>query len=204
MESNHTDTYNTLAAKGSGSYRDRGSKFIGIAFPVSSEDDIRTILNHIRNEYHDATHHCYAYRIGHNPPVFRFHDDGEPSGSAGKPIYGQLLSLNLFDVLVVVIRYYGGVKLGVPGLINAYRTAARGALECGGSVKKFVLNSVTVEFEFPMMNNVMRILRNTDAKITRQSYEGACSITFSIRKSLTEKAIEELSRSRSIRIINSL
>jgi len=175
------DTYYTLKAEGRAIYREKASKFIAVALPVASEEEAKQALEKIRKACHDANHHCYAYRIGSRQPVYRANDDGEPSGSAGKPIYGQILSTGLTDVLVVVTRYFGGTKLGVPGLIHAYRTAARDALDAAGSIEKTRMTRMTVSFDYPAMNEVMRILRDEGAVIEAQDADEQCRISFSVR-----------------------
>ena len=128
MEVEYFDAYRSIAARSEGLFKDNGSRFIALAFPVEAEDQVREIVASLRKEYHDARHHCYAYRLGYRGDRFRANDDGEPSGSAGRPILGQIDSMGLSDVLVVVVRYFGGIKLGIPGLIRAYRTSTADAL----------------------------------------------------------------------------
>jgi len=153
------DSYKSISAISKGSYKEKGSKFFSFAFPVISEEEVKEKLAMLRKEYHDARHHCYAYRIGYDKQVFRINDDGEPSGTAGRPIYGQILSNDLTQILIVVIRYFGGIKLGVPGLINAYRTAAKDALDHTAIVTKPIKEEYQVLFEYTVMNNVMKILK---------------------------------------------
>jgi uncharacterized YigZ family protein len=176
------DTYRTISSRSTGSFRDRASRFLAEAIPVGSEEDIRMELGKIRKKYHDANHHCYAYRLGNDPGNYRTHDDGEPSGSAGKPIYGQIQSKDLTNVLVVVTRYFGGTKLGIPGLINAYRTAAKESLDQAEIVTRTIDQSVMIEFPYASMNEVMRIIKETGAFIMSQDTDIICRLTLSARK----------------------
>ncbi len=189
---NVSDSYLTIAGESSGSYRERASKFIAIAYPVSHESEIRNRLEYLRKKYHDANHFCYAYRIGHEHPVYRVNDDGEPPGSAGKPIYSQILSNNLTDLLIVVIRYFGGKKLGIPGLINAYRTSAKDALAQAQIVTRHLWEDLFIQFPYPLMNEVMHILKDEDAKIKILPAEDRCNIHFSVFKSRTEEVKSRL------------
>ncbi len=177
------DTYQTIAGRSQGTFRDKASKFIGIALPVAGEEDMKNQLAQLRKEYHDANHHCYAFRLGADKSEYRFNDDGEPSGSAGKPIYGQILSFDLTNILIVVVRYFGGTKLGIPGLINAYRTTAREALSQATVVTQTVNELYELRFEYPLMNDVMRVLKEENAGIILQDFETNCRIRFVVRKS---------------------
>ena len=189
-----SDEYRTLAELSNGSFKDKGSKFFAFAFPVSSEDEIKIILADLRKKYYDARHHCYAYRLGHEKLKYRANDDGEPSSSAGKPILGQLLSYDLTDVLIVVIRYFGGTLLGVPGLINAYRSAARDAIEDGKIVVLTVKDKIQIIFDYLSMNSVMKIIKEEDAKIINQSYDMECTIDIEVRRKLTSRIIKKLNK----------
>lgn len=177
-----TDSFQSIAAESRGIYREKASKFIAIAIPVSTEQEVKTKLDELRKSYHDANHHCYAYRLGIKDPLYRMNDDGEPAGSAGKPIYGQLLSTGLSDILVVVIRYFGGTKLGIPGLIHAYKTAAREALDNAEIVEKIIRVQFRISFAYAMMNEVMRILKDEGVKIISQHAGERYEIVFSVRK----------------------
>jgi uncharacterized YigZ family protein len=169
-----------------------------VALPVSSEEEVRAALDGLRKAYHDANHHCYAYRLGLENQSYRVNDDGEPSGSAGKPIYGQILSMGLSDILVVVIRYFGGTKLGIPGLIHAYRTATREALEQARIIEKIIRVQYCITFEYQMMNEIMRLLKEDDIKIIHQTATEGCEITFQIRKSKADKIESRMKRLRNI------
>ena len=185
MES--SDIYFSIASESQASIREKASKFMAFAFPVVSEEEVKSQLELLRKKYYNANHHCYAYRIGHpENAIYRINDDGEPSGSAGRPINGQLLSRNLSDLLVVVIRYFGGTKLGIPGLIQAYKSAASDALDQNRIITKTMTSRLRVTFPVLHMNEVMRILKQEEAEIFSQEYEKQYTIHFSIRKSKSE------------------
>lgn len=186
------DTYYTIASTSESVFRDRSSRFIGLAVPVSNEQEMKTELEKIKKKYFDATHHCYAFRLGFDKTVFRFSDDGEPSGTSGRPIFGQIQSKDLTNVLVVVVRYYGGTKLGVPGLINAYKTAAKEALENNTIIEKTVNDVYEVLFTYEQMNDVMRILKDDHIKQLSQNFDLNCKIEFSVRKLYAGKIYEKL------------
>lgn len=174
------EIYKTIAAPCSGAYKEKGSKFLAFAFPVSDTEAVEKHLQELKKTYFDARHHCYAYRIGPLGALWRANDNGEPSSTAGKPILGQLVSLDLSDVLVVVVRYFGGIKLGVGGLINAYRSAAKDALQQATIVEKQVLELVELRFDFARTEAVMRAIRQTNATIVEQTFEQTpppCRIT---------------------------
>lgn len=177
------DSYFTLKSNATGEYRDRGSRFIGLAFPVTNEEDVKHILQQVKKDHPQANHHCYAFRISPDPTVFRASDDREPSGSAGKPILGAITSKGLTDVLVIVVRYFGGTLLGVPGLINAYRSAAAHCLEQASTIEKFIEEKFILEFPYDLSNEVHQLLRKHKADIHHQDYSSPCQIHFSLRKS---------------------
>jgi uncharacterized YigZ family protein len=176
-----TDSYKSISALSTGIYKDSGSKFLSFALPVKSEEEVKSELTKIKKEYFDATHHCYAYRIGIKGDIWRMNDDGEPSSSAGRPIYGQLLSNELSDTLVVVVRYFGGTKLGIPGLIKAYKTATAEALEQAVIVEKIVKERYELSFEYPDMNNVMRIVKEYNIIPQESRFDIGCSIVTEVR-----------------------
>ena len=188
------DAYRTISAVSKGLYREKGSRFISYAFPVHSEADIKEKLAGLRKEYHDARHHCYAYRLGFDKSVHRMNDDGEPSGTAGRPIFGQIVSYDLTQILIVVIRYFGGIKLGKPGLINAYRSAAKDALEQAVLIDRLVHEKYEIRFNYMEMNIVMRIIKEENAGIIRQEFGDSCQIVFSIRKNCGKKITERLKK----------
>lgn len=168
--------YSTILSKGEGLYREKGSKFISFAFPVHSVEEIRDILVTLRKKYYDARHICYAYMLGADRKEFRANDDGEPSGTAGRPILGQLNSRELTNVLVVVIRYFGGILLGTGGLITAYREAASDALENAGKVQKQVEMVLTIYFDYPHINEVMRRVKEQQSVIIAQDLRMSCTL----------------------------
>ena len=193
------DTYNTISSSSQGIYKEKGSKFIALAFPVSSEDTIKNQLAVLRKEYHDARHHCYAYCLGYHKSAWRVNDDGEPSGTAGKPIFGQIQSKDLTNILIVVIRYFGGIKLGIPGLINAYRTAAKEAIEHASIITQTIQEVYDVHFDYSLMNDVMKIIKEEQALILEQTYENTCRIKFSIRQSAADKIKDRLQKLKGIK-----
>ena len=178
-----SDVYRTLAGDSEAVLRERSSKFLAFAYHVEDEEQIRERLDALRKKYYDARHVCYAYVLGPERDVFRANDDGEPSSTAGKPILGQINSRELTDVLVVVVRYYGGVNLGTGGLIVAYRTAADEALEASNVEIRQVEEVVTFSFPYVMMNAVMRVVKEMKPRIVSQDFDSTCEIKLSIRKS---------------------
>jgi uncharacterized YigZ family protein len=191
-----SDTFKTITSSvGEGFYSEKRSKFLAFAHHVETEDDVKNIIAEYRKKYYDARHVCYAYILGPEKKLFRANDAGEPAYSAGKPILGQIVSHDLTDVLVVVVRYYGGVNLGVGGLINAYHTAASDAIDHSEIVSKFVEEQLVFNFSYPQLNDVMKIIKAMQPRIISQSLENTCSITLSIRKS---KASELRSRFENI------
>ncbi|OIP02010.1 MAG: YigZ family protein [Bacteroidetes bacterium CG2_30_33_31] len=187
-----SDTYRTISEPTEGYFKDRGSKFISRAFPVKSEEEIKEILQNLRTEYHDAKHHCYSYILGPTKSAYRINEDGEPSGTAAKQIYGQLLSYDLTNILVVVIRYFGGTKLGIPGLINAYRTATKEALDKASIIEKTVDELITIKYDYPIMDIVMRFLKEKSIEIVETKFELNCQIIIKVRLSESQKVIENL------------
>jgi len=177
------DIYKTIALNSeSVLFKEKNSKFFGYAFHVLNEDDVKRYLEQVKKEHHAARHWCYAYQIGTEEKVFRVNDDGEPTNSAGMPIYGQIQSFNLTNVLVIVVRYFGGVKLGVGGLIQAYKTTALLTLESCKIIKKTINDTFTIAFEYKDMNKVMRVIKEKQLHILNQELELSCKITISVRK----------------------
>lgn len=176
-----TDTYKSISAAAQGSYKDNGSKFLAFAFPVETEAQIKTHVDALKKTYFDARHHCYAYRLGHTGAQWRANDDGEPSSSAGRPILGQLLSNELSDILVVVVRYFGGIKLGIPGLIRAYKESTLDALQQATIVEKIAGTHYTIRFPYEGMNNVMKVLKDLSLEPTQQQYDLECSMQVRVR-----------------------
>ena len=194
------DTYKTIAAKSEGIYKEKGSKFIALAYPVATEDEIKEIIAGLKKEYYDARHHCYAYILGPDKSAYRQNDDGEPSGTAGRPIYGQLLSKDVTNVLLVVIRYFGGIKLGVSGLINAYKTAAKDALDNNTIIEKTIDEKYRVTFDYTEMNSVMQILKDPFVQINNQSYEERYLIDYTIRRREADRINEALRKLREVKV----
>lgn len=177
------DTYKTIQQKAEGLYKEKGSKFIAYAYPIKSEDEAKEIVQGLKKEFYDARHHCYAYRLGPKGESFRTNDDGEPSSTAGRPIYGQLLSFNVTNVLVVVIRYFGGTKLGVSGLINAYQSATQDVLQNADILEKTVDVCYQIHFGYHMLNDVMKTIKDEQPTIEHQEFDNSCTIKLSIRQS---------------------
>ncbi|MEF3079264.1 IMPACT family protein [Winogradskyella poriferorum] len=185
------DIYKTISKPSIGElFKDKNSKFIGYAFPVENEEDVKTHIEEVKKEHHSARHWCYAYQLGTENISFRANDDGEPNNSAGMPIYGQIQSFEVTNVLVIVVRYYGGVKLGVGGLINAYKTGAQLALEASDIIEKTINKHFTLKFEYKNMSKVMRILKEHQIEITKQTLELDCLLEISVRKGNISKIFE--------------
>ena len=180
------DTYSSIAGPAEGLFKDNGSRFIAKAFPVESEAEVKEIVDALKKEYHDARHHCYAYRLGLDGDCWRANDDGEPSGSAGRPILGQIDSAGLSDILVVVVRYFGGIKLGIPGLIRAYKSSTADALARAGVVEKIAGRNFVVEFPYLSMNSVMKVVKDLNLPQRNQSFAGSCSMELRVRLSQVE------------------
>jgi uncharacterized YigZ family protein len=176
------DTYRTIENPVEGLFRDRGSKFLAFAFPLTTDADIKEIIIRLKAEHPKANHHCWAMRLGIDRSVFKVNDDGEPSGTAGRPILNILLSRDVTNILVVVVRYFGGTLLGVPGLINAYKQATDEALNHAVIVEKTVNDIYTITFDYLQMNDVMRIIKDDDLKLLSQQFDNSCLIQVSIRK----------------------
>ena len=194
------DTYNMLAAPGEGLYKEKGSKFIASAFTVMNEDEAKAAIAEIRKKYFDARHHCFAYMIGPDKKIFRASDDGEPSGTAGKPILNQILSKDVTNVCVVVTRYFGGIKLGTSGLINAYKTASCEALDNAQVVEKTINEIYSLEFEYPLMNDVMRIMKEENLDTLNPRFEMDCYMEFSTRKNAVSAIAEKFSNLYGVKI----
>lgn len=190
------DQYKTILEEtiGEGYYTEKRSKFLAFAHHIESVDEAKELVIAYRKQYYDARHCCYAYMLGTEQKAFRANDDGEPSSTAGKPILGQIISHELTDVIVFVIRYFGGVKLGTSGLINAYRTAANEALSNASIVVKQVEETIDFDFTYPMMNDVMRVVKEMQPRVIDQKFDNTCSIKLSIRKSEAEQLRMRLSK----------
>ena len=176
------DTYFTIEETAEGIFRDKGSKFIAYAYPFKDENKLKEIIAELKSLHPKARHHCWAYRLSPDQTVFRLNDDGEPSGTAGRPILNVLLSKDVTNILVVVVRYFGGTLLGVPGLINAYKTAAQEALANAVVVEKTVNDVYQIDFEYLVMNDVMRIVKDENITVLDQQFDNACTMTVEMRK----------------------
>lgn len=184
------DTYQTIEQESHGYFKDKGSKFYAFAFPVKSEDEVKEILIRLRKEHHSARHHCYAWRLGTEEITFRANDDGEPSSTAGKPILGQLQSFDVTNILIVIIRYFGGTLLGVSGLINAYRNAAADALNNAVIKQMIIEREVILDFTYNELAEVMNIIKQENLTVINTRFEEKCNLIFSVRKSEYEKVMK--------------
>ncbi len=194
------DTYKTISKTSEGLFKDKGSKFISYAFPVESEDEIRNIVLTIKKEHHSARHHCYAWRLGHEKLVFRANDDGEPSSTAGKPILGQVQSYDLTNILIVVVRYFGGTLLGVSGLINAYRNAAQDAILQAEIIEKLVEKQLLIEFDYGVMNEVMKIFKDEKLPQNEPKFDLRCQIKTQIRLSELNRIEDGLKKIEGLKV----
>lgn len=194
-----TDTYRTITGPSQGLYKEKMSKFLAFAEPCRTADEALAVVARYRKEYFDARHVCWAYMLGPARDTFRSNDDGEPSGTAGKPILGQINSAGLTDVAVVVVRYFGGIKLGTSGLIEAYRTAAAEAIGAAETVERIVEAPLTVVFEYPLMGDVMRIVKEEGAAVLAQDFQMDCRLTVSIRQAGLERLRQRLAQVYGVR-----
>ena len=188
------DTYKSITGLSEGLFKDNGSRFIAKAFPVESEAEVKEIVAAIKKEYHDARHHCYAYRIGLDGSTWRANDDGEPSGSAGRPILGQIDSAGLSDILVVVIRYFGGIKLGIPGLIRAYKTSTADALAQATVTEKVAGRWVTLHFPYDSLPAVMKAVKDLGLPQRGQSFQEECTLEVRVRRTLEQDFLERIEK----------
>lgn len=193
MEDNQIkDSYKSIASESRGLFKDNGSRFIAHAYPVETEEEVKEIVAALKKEYYDARHHVYAYRLGYSGDRFRANDDGEPSGSSGRPVLGQIDSNGLSDILVVVVRYFGGIKLGIPGLIRAYKTSTADALANAEIVEKIASRLYRVHFGYMSMNSVMKVFKDMDLVQKNQSFDMECSMDTSVRLSLVDTFLERM------------
>jgi len=197
------DSYQTVRNPSTGSFRDRGSRFLAFAYQVHTVDQVHRILEQLRREHHNAKHHCFAYRLGAAKETFRENDDGEPANSAGKPILGQIKAFDLSNILVVVVRYFGGTLLGVGGLINAYRSAASEALLNAEIILMTENEKIIIHFLYPATNNVMKILHEEEMKILKREFSESCVIEASIRKSHADRVRKRLEKLQEVKVFNS-
>ncbi len=188
------DTYRTIEKPAEGVFRDRGSKFLAFAYPVHSLGEIKTILGDLKKQYHDARHHCYAYRLGAAKKEYRINDDGEPAHSAGKPILGQIQAYDLSNILIVVVRYFGGTLLGVGGLIHAYRSAAAASLQNASIVLEYETELVEIRFPYTLTNEIMKMVEAERIRIRNQDYKESCRLEVLVRKSRTGQVLERVNK----------
>lgn len=188
------DTYKTITNSSEGLYKNKGSKFLAFAFPVENELKVKEHMQALKKKYHDARHHCYAYRIGTGEPYhYRTNDDGEPSGTAGKPIYGQILSKQVTNILIAVVRYFGGTLLGTSGLIEAYKTAAEESLINAEIKQKVILEKIRLHFSYDKINAVMKIIKDESIEVAHQDFQLECEMDILVRRSLKIKLLNRFS-----------
>lgn len=195
------DTYKTIKTLSEGTFRDKGSKFIAYAFPFNDEESLKEILASVKSEHPKARHWCYAYRLSPDRTIFRVNDDGEPSGSAGRPILNTLLSNELTNILVIVVRYFGGTLLGIPGLINAYKNATQEAIDAAEVIEKTQEDVYKIDFDYLQMNEVMRIIKEDDLEIHKQDFDNRCSITLSIRQLQANQVVQKLDNIENTKLV---
>jgi len=188
------DTYKTIELPAEGTFKDKGSKFIAFAYPLQSETEVKSIISKLRAEHTKANHFCYAYRLTPDRSVYRVNDDGEPSGTAGRPILNVLLSADLTNILIVVVRYFGGTLLGVPGLINAYKTAAAQAVALAVVVDKTVNDRYELKFDYLIMNDVMRLIKEEPMNVIEQQFDNECRIVFEVRTSQLNRVLQRIEK----------
>ena len=194
------DIYKTIKSPSEGLFKDKGSKFLAFAYPFADENQVKTIIEPLRKEHFKAVHFCYAYRIGMDKTNFRVNDDGEPSGSAGRPILNVLLSKEITNILVVVVRYWGGTLLGVPGLINAYKSATEEALANAEIIEKTVNEIYQITYGYVQMNDIMKVVKDFDLKIINQKFDNQCVIEIEFRTSLSPQVLGKLDKIEEIEV----
>ncbi len=190
----YTDTYKTIKVPSEGCYKEKGSKFIAFSFPVSNEQQVKEIILSLKKEHHSARHHCFAWRLGADHQLFRFNDDGEPSGTAGRPIFSQIQLQDVTDILVVVVRYFGGVLLGTSGLTNAYKQAAADTLANAMIVNKIILTDIEINFDYLAMNSLMMVLKEFELVIKDSNFDLSCWAKICVRKDLTATVLDKLDK----------
>lgn len=188
------DTYKTISAASEGVFKDKGSKFIAYAYPIRTDEEVKNILQNLRSEHPKARHFCWALRLSPDRSIFRIQDDGEPSGTAGRPILNTLLSADITNILIVVVRYFGGTLLGVPGLINAYKTAAAEAIKEANVIEKTVNDVYEITFDYLVMNDVMRLMKEEQLNILDQNFDNSCVIKFEVRKASLNTVLGKLEK----------
>lgn len=194
------DTYQTIPHASEGIFRDKGSKFIAYAYPIKLETEVKELVAKLRTEHPKARHFCWALRLSPDRNIFKLNDDGEPSGTAGRPILNSLLSADVTNILVVVVRYFGGTLLGVPGLINAYKSATVEALNAAEIIAKTVNDVYELEFDYLMMNDIMRTMKEEQLNIIKQNFDTYCSLTFEVRKANLNMVIKKLDKIEGLKI----
>ncbi|MDR2823864.1 MAG: YigZ family protein [Prevotellaceae bacterium] len=199
-----SDTFRTLKGLSEGLYKDKGSKFLAFAMPVADVKTAMETLKTYRKRFYDARHVCFAYKIGATNPEMRANDDGEPSGTAGRPILGQINSFNLTNILIIVVRYFGGVLLGTSGLIEAYRAAAANAIKNGKITEQIINNQVNIAFEYSLLNSVMKIVKDYDLKISNQTFEMNCEMQIVVRQTLVTEVENKLKNIDGVRITDTV
>ncbi len=196
------DTYKTIIAPTEGIYKEKGSKFLSFAIPVNNSDEVKELVKNYRKEYYDSRHVCYAYMLGAERKEWRANDDGEPSGTAGRPILGQINSRELTNILVVVVRYFGGILLGTGGLVVAYKEAVADALNQAEIIERTVDETISINFDYMLINEVMKIIKDTNTKIFSQNFDNLCSMQLSIHKQDVKLLIKKLEKINSLTIKN--
>jgi uncharacterized YigZ family protein len=192
------DTYKTISAASEGVFKDKGSKFIAYAYPIRSDEEVKNLLQNLRSEHPKARHFCWALRLSPDRSIFRIQDDGEPSGTAGRPILNTLLSADITNILIVVVRYFGGTLLGVPGLINAYKTAAAEAIKEANVIEKTVNDIYEITFDYLVMNDVMRLIKDEQLSILDQNFDNSCVIKFEVRRAHLNTVLGKLDKIENI------
>ncbi|MBT6807917.1 MAG: YigZ family protein [Flavobacteriales bacterium] len=195
-----SDKYKEIKSATTGVYKEKGSKFIAYSFPVHSEENVKEKLEEVKKLEHSARHHCYAYILKPDKSAQRANDDGEPSSTAGKPILGQILSNDLTNILIVVVRYFGGVKLGVPGLIRSYKTAALDAISNSEIITKIIKEQFAVSFKYPQMNDVMRLVKEYNLEVVSTDFQIECNLIFAVAKSKSEEVVETFKNNHELTI----
>lgn len=195
-----TDLYTTLLSPSEGVYKEKGSKFLAFAYPVMEEEEIKQHIQELKQKYYDARHHCYAWQLGLDENHYRVNDDGEPSGTAGKPIHGQIRSYGVTNVLVVVVRYFGGTKLGTSGLINAYKLASADALANAALVEQTINNHYRMCFSYAVMNDVMKVIKEEAPEVSSQQFDIACTMNLSVRLTASEALVNRLEKIEGVEV----
>lgn len=194
------DTYKTIEGYSEGIFKDKGSKFIACVYPVKSDEDVKEIVQKLRVEHAKARHFCWALRLSPDRSIFRIQDDGEPSGTAGRPILNTILSADLTNILIVVVRYFGGTLLGVPGLINAYKSAAAEAIKASAIIERTINDIYEIRFDYPVMNDVMKLVKDEQLTVLNQNFDNSCIIKFEVRKASLNAILGKLDKLDNVQI----